>query len=792
MKDNKIIIGADLDIKEAEKKLENLKKQIKQMTEMGPRGAVAGLTQQYKSSGEAERAKRMEEFRQAADVRNRKELFKDLQTQEKELDKQIQRYERISKLQKNLTEGGKAYQLSLEKQADALERIQQSSTQISKARTGLGIDELPQKTGKLDFSNILKPSSSPTQAMAQMSRIGGMLAAVGTAIRGGSEIAAQIMTQREREITAETTASRRLGTFADLQEQRRSYELSLYGNERLQALEVGRSRMQAAPIRDVGGMLGTVFGGAAAGAIGGAKLSAIGGPLTAMGGALVGGAIGGLGAFGSQMMNERKRSMLFDPEFYQKQITAEGFQAEQKAFEQLKAQNFQTTKAQEFFEKNQGRYLQTQRMLGLSDEDLFRGEGSLLQAGAKAGFTQDTILDAMRSISEAGGSTQMSSQGALSASQMARGLNLTNAGQLLGKISGATGMGMEGSQDQLIRMYAEATKIGLDSSTFAKETRTFLDTTASMAYQSGASFQEIASQLGAGMAGGPFTERGIQASQTALEVMKQRTGEMGGLTGQYKIAALSSDTMTQSLGGQALNMDEMAMLSGMDVTRISNDDDYIKTILERRGIDPNSDEAKAFVSNLQKEMVGSGLRSSEQEEALKNLNQLRNTPMASPEALREAESRVRELGVRTRGQSEAGLGVLEQKALANQQASFFGAKSVADIAGTEDMFAQAMGGVGGRAADKLERARAQDDLGQLGRLSDKLENLTTSFDSVNSQTMIVAESMKMLNETVKTNRELFDQYAAQLRDTIGKQQSQQTMNLIFPSLNNFSSGQGDK
>jgi hypothetical protein len=31
MKDNKIIIGADLDIKEAEKKLENLKKQIKQI-----------------------------------------------------------------------------------------------------------------------------------------------------------------------------------------------------------------------------------------------------------------------------------------------------------------------------------------------------------------------------------------------------------------------------------------------------------------------------------------------------------------------------------------------------------------------------------------------------------------------------------------------------------------------------------------------------------------------------------------------------------------------------------------
>jgi hypothetical protein len=785
MKDNKIVIGADLDLKEAEKKLENLKKQIRQMSELGPKGAIAGMSQQYKSSGESERARRMEEIRQAADVRNRKDLFKDLQTQEKELDKQIQRYEKISKLQKNLTEGGKAYQVSLEKQADALERIQQSSEQISKARGALGIDEPAQKVGKLDFSNVLKTGSSPTQAMAQMSRIGGMLAAVGTAIRGGSEIAAQIMTQREREITAETTSSRRLGMVADLQEQRRSYELSLYSNERLQALEVGRARMQAAPIRDAGGMIGSVLGGMGLGAAGGAKLAAMGGPLTMMGGALVGGALGGIGAFGSQMMNERKRSMLLDPDFYNKQITAEGFQAEQKAFEQLKAQNFQTTKAQEFFERNQGRYLQTQRALGLSDEDLFKGEGSLLQSGARAGFTQDTILEAMQAISGAGGSTQISAQGATSAAQMARGLNLTNAGQLLGRISGATGMGMEGSQDQLIRMYAEATKIGLDSSTFAKETRTFLDTTAAMAYQSGASFQEIAAQLGAGMAGGPFTERGIEASRAALDVMKQRTGEMGGLTGQYKIAALSSDEMTDMLGGKALSMDEMAMLSGMDVTKMSADDDYIKTILERRGIDPNSEEAKGFITNLQKNMVGSTLRSSEQETALKELNELRQNPLARPEAIREAESRVRELGVRTRGESEARLGVLEQKSLASQQAAFYGDRTQADVAGVTDMFTQAMGGVGGRAADKLERARSQDDLGQLERLTSKTGDLVNAFDSVNTQTLRTAELMKELNDTVKTNKELFETYANQLKSVLNKPQSDATLNMIFPSLNTF-------
>jgi hypothetical protein len=132
-------------------------------------------------------------------------------------------------------------------------------------------------------------------------------------------------------------------------------------------------------------------------------------------------------------------------------------------------------------------------------------------------------------------------------------------------------------KDEIIRMYAEATRIGLDTS----ETRDFLQAAADVGYRTGGNLENISNLLSAGVQGaGLEGPRGIEAAQTALEKIRQQTSEMGGLTGQYGIAELRSKEITKSLGGTGLDMGETAYLLGTDITKIS--DEYIQNLLENQ------------------------------------------------------------------------------------------------------------------------------------------------------------------------------------------------------------------
>jgi hypothetical protein len=780
--ENKIKLSAELDTVAVEKKISDLQSKLKNIRETAPGGPMGKLAEQYRASGQEERAKRLEEIREKSSVLNKKQLTKELEKQEKELDKHLKKYELISKLQSTFNQNGKAYEESLKKQSEILDNIAKSSDNIAKARKLLE-EESPggEQTGskKPGFQSVFK------KGLASAAGIGLITEAIASAVNIATQIAVQEKTKPERAIQADTVASRRLSQIADLQESRRGYEFSLYGEERQKAIEVGRKRIEAERLEDEGTLTSAAIRVGGGAYIGFKTGTLFGGPI----GGAVGSGIGAGIGLASVMADERKRAKLFDKDYYEKLLTAEGFKAEQKTFENLKVQNFDLNKANEFFQRNQGQFLSTQRQFGMSDEDLFKGKTSLLQRGAKE-FTTDTILNKMNQISQAGGSSQMGREGSILAAQMERGLNLTNSGSILGKISGATGLGVQESKDQAIRMLSEATKIGLDTSNFAKETRTFLDTTTSLAYQSGASFQEVGRLLGAGMLGGPLTERGIQASQTALQDIVKSTGEMGGLTGQRKLAFLTSKEVTAALGGKALDLNELAKTSSFDVTRWSLDNDYVQTLLERREIDTKSDQANNIVSMLQKGTFSATLKNHEQEKALKKLAELRKNPLADPKQIRHAESRIGELAVTAMGEEEGRKSEHTQKSLANIGAGILGGTGYGDFDATQKMFDDAIGQVGNRAADKLERGTAQDDLGQLERLTNKLPDLEKAFDNVTKNTGLTAEKMAFLNTTLEKNKELFEEYAKIMMESIkGKSKdppaTNTTTELQFPSFRNF-------
>jgi len=826
---DKITIGTSLDTSEVDKKLTELQRKIKNMRELGPTGAISQLAQTYRSSGQEERAKRLEDFRERQSSLNRKNLKSDLKDQESQLDKLVKRHQAIENIINKQLVGGKSLQKVMERQAEVASKIERTTKSIGETQRsfqgpiGLGVDRGPGMFGfsgrDLEFirrgagggRGLRGGMSAAFRAnpAAVIGAAGTALAATGSAVQYGGELAFRIGTQRERELSSEAGIARGLSEVVNLQANRRGYEMQLYGPERLRALDLARTRRGFSETRDVtstvGGVLtstgagmgiGAGIGAGIGGLAGGFLGSIIPGAGTVAGigigataGAKIGGGIGALLGFGGAakdtLMDDTKRSMIFDREFYDKIKTEESFKVYQQSLEQEKARSFEKRLASDFFEKNSDRFRGLQRTFGLSDEELFLGEDSLFKRGTTAGFDMDTTQRSIMDISRSGGTTQFAREGNVLASQLAR-MNLTNAGSLMGRISGATSTDLEGSRDQIIRMYAEATRIGLDASDFAKETRTFLDTAAEIAYDTGADMTTVTGILGAGV--DLRTERGIKASRSALEDLKQQTGEIGGLTGQYQIGELQSQELTESLGGEGLNLQETAMLSGMDVTRVSLDDEYIKTILRRRGIDTSTEEggkrAQDIVEQIRRGKVRSTLRTPEQEKAYEEYQDLLQNPDAKKEDLEDARSRIRELATLTGGAGESRKSIFEQMSAARMRSGVMtgriGADEV-DIESARKDIERGTQNVTGL-SDRRERARAQDDFAMLNLLSKNSKTLSDSFDNTTAKSALLAEALGKLAESVGKNKDVFNEYASKIKEIIESPNNTTKMDSSFFDL----------
>jgi hypothetical protein len=532
-------------------------------------------------------------------------------------------------------------------------------------------------------------------------------------------------------------------------------------------------------LQQIGQVLAAGGAGAAVGAKWGAgagMLTGPGAPLTATGGAVIGGiggfAVGAGGAFAANMLNDRKRSMLFDPEAYEQFIGAEGAETYKSTMEKYKAENFTKVKAQEYFERNKENMIQMQRAFGLSDEELFGGEESLYNRASRAGFDERTANRSAMGIQQAGGTTRAGVEGAVYAAQMERGLDLTNASQLIGRISGRTGMGGAESKDEVIRMYAEATRIGLDES----EVRGLLETSTQMAMESGVSADEIQKALQSGLL--VQSQRGIQAAQSAFQRIKGKTGEMGGVRGQFAMAEFGSEEMTEMLGGQELSFKETAMLTGTDVEKISGDNKAIRGLLRERGIDPDSDQGKKIIQEFKRRALRSTVKNKGREEALENLRKAkeRMSGPLSPEAKKEAEidyekaySKAAQFGFVEEGESFGRQGLMEQESETMMYAQGLEKGKVpgkpADTKAVEDK----MKGVGGRMFDQYMKSAADDFAQEIGRLKDEMGNLRKAFKEASDSNEIkelmtqmgklaaagklTAESQEAYNKAIKDRQE---------------------------------------
>jgi hypothetical protein len=568
---------------------------------------------------------------------------------------------------------------------------------------------------------------------------GAVIGAAGSMIGYGTSIAAQEMTKEGRLAGARANIAGAIGEAATLQQQRRGYEMDFFSQERADAAKASMNKMEAMRLEDKGSIMKQTLIGAGAGAtalgVKGAGMgmtagsivpgagTAVGGVIGGTAGGVIGGIGGGILGFANAMRDERKRSMLFDPEAYKQFQGAAGAEEYKKTLESYKAQNFSKIKAQEYFERNKDNMIRMQRAFGLSDEELFGGEESLYQRAARAGFTENEINRSAMGIQQAGGTTRAGIEGGVYAAQMERGLDLTNAASLIGKISGRTGMGGAESKDEVIRMYAEATRIGLDES----EVRSLLETSTTMALESGVSADEIQQALQSGLM--VQSQRGIQAAQGAFERIKGKTGQMGGVRGQFAMAEFGSDEMTEILGGKELSFRETAMLVGTNVEQMSADNKAIRGLLLKRGIDPDSEEGQKAIEEIKKRAIKSTIKNTGREGALENLRKAKEKMAGplSPEAMKEAQnqydiafSEAESYGALEEGESYMGQGLMEKESEQMMLARGLKGRTsgkAADTKAVEDK----MKDVGGRAFDQSLNRASQDFQAELKRLTKQLE-----------------------------------------------------------------------
>jgi hypothetical protein len=256
--------------------------------------------------------------------------------------------------------------------------------------------------------------------------------------------------------------------------------------------------------------------------------------------------------------------------------TESAFQSEQMEQQIEKAQSIYTAKMQNdpmkmaavnMYQQNFMRDLSAQRTMGLSDRGYF-GAGGYQETGNKAGFNPELALGMSAQIQGAGGSTRGARGLSVLGLQAQRGFDMTNAGGVLGRISGTAG-DTKSSEQIFKKLMEESIKAGLDKSEFREEQRRFADAASEVLANSGVKTAADAAQTLAGFSkflpGGEPTIKGLEGARGAYEQMQSLTSQTSGRGGAMQMASAMKNPQLKKLGaagiGELMRIPESNMIS---------------------------------------------------------------------------------------------------------------------------------------------------------------------------------------------------------------------------------------
>ena len=515
------------------------------------------------------------------ELQRRSEFLKKLQDQQRDLVKgskeELELKEKIARVEQNNQQMKETY-----RQRD------QALNQAMDARESLkpqGLERLVNAYQGGGVGGVMRAG----MRMAGPGTLGSILGGIGMFAQQGAEIYRDVGRAPVR--TEAATGSAVQGTLgrqvSDIYGRRSAFE-QMFAPERARASQQAIDQMKSDRAADMvgtgGGFLKNIGAGIGAGAGVGALIGSFGGPIGTAGGALIGGGIGLGKGIWDIMSNERQRSMVLSPfsstakKRYESMLAEDMASAYETSYESQKKQNPFKTMAVSEYEQNWQRNLDAQRSMGLRNEG-FYGPGGFMQNAISQGFTPDMAIGMSQGVLGAGGSTRMARDSAFGL-QMQRGLDMTNASQVLGTLSGGLGSS-ESTRQATIKTLAEGMKLGLDDSKFAEENRRFTQITAEIIARSGArgegDFERVAGGFGRFV--GENTNQGISAAKTAYDQYQQISQTTTGPRGVMRAAGFLSDPTLQKLS----TMTKQALMQ-VPESDLNADNPLVKAAAEEAGV----------------------------------------------------------------------------------------------------------------------------------------------------------------------------------------------------------------
>jgi len=610
-------------------------------------------------------------------------------------------------------------------------------------------------------------------AMRAAGRIGPMgllgmampsISGLGTALQMGSEAGrVYYSANRQAELAAGSAAQNLVGRDVNDVFAGRTSRMQIYAPERARAIgsalaeERGQRRMDTlGAVGSAAGIgAGAYAGLAAAGAAtGGAALVAAG--VIAAGGALYklftddvvrNKLLGSLGPEGNRFQRA-----------YEMSRSTEMAKNMRDTLEAMENQDPLKKAAMDEFYANYKGNLAGQRRLGLSDAD-FYNRGGFLDRGMQAGFTREDTLGASDQILGAGGSTRMA-RSSLMSLRLMRNMDLTNAGQIMGQISGTMGSA-ESTKQATISIIAEGMRIGLDKAEFAEEQRRFVAAAADVVSRSGARSLENAQMVAGGLS--PFmtetTTQGIAAGRAAYEELQGRSNQYQGPRGAMQAAAILRDENLKNM-----TLDQRASFASMSEEQIRAGGAQVEAMAQQSGLSLQDFQARA----IQVKRGATFLRGDTDKsiEELRTKLSERGLLGASMDQIRtEAPDVYRDLGrlqsrmamedpelnkrLGTVGGEEFALGMVQP------------ARTARDAARIKAAEAKAEGGVGGRVADMevaSEAASQQAVLRNFATMRDDIARAATEStklaDNILAASMAISQALQQARDGKLTGSEL--------------------------------------
>lgn len=307
-------------------------------------------------------------------------------------------------------------------------------------------------------------------------------------------------------------------------------------------------------------------------------------------------------------------------ESYNSQIKAEANLKAKQAMDAAEKEKPLKEQDLKFFERYKGAALQSQRMTQMGDEDFY----DQMSRMSGAGFTPGEMMNSMQEMAAAGGSTDVTRRSAGFAMQAQR-QGIQGAGAMMGRISRVQG-GAEQTEQEFIKMLAEGSRIGLNSSDLPQETRAFADQVTKFAAKFNIQdLGALAATIANSMQGEPLTQAGIAAAVGAEGAFQGVTGETGGPRAYEEFAdMLSGQGFSKGKGLQNVKGQrkiELAnALSRSKLNQLTKDNDTNRQRAADLGYGPDEFELyKEDITNIKTEKAVVGDRAGKLRDNIKKM-----------------------------------------------------------------------------------------------------------------------------------------------------------------------------